>query len=197
MFFKYQMAQELTNRAILTQTANRKKSDNSASEYLSSIKEMSPNALQKQCIPEEENLWELENFEEFLDERRATLAQEFNSFLDGLASGDDDSYGEMTTEELIQQGESEELEFKQSLRWGSTDKADIKKAQFIIMKTIAGFANSDGDILLIGVTDEGESLGLESDYDSLNDNEICQIEIKSNKTAIVLDDTNKNGQKIE
>jgi len=229
---KYQMAQELTNRAILTQTANRKKSDNSADEYLSSIKEMSPNALQKQCIPEEENLWKLENFEEFLNKRRATLAKEFNSFLNGLASVDDESYGEMTTEELIQQGESEELEFKQSLRWGSTDKADIKKAQFIIMKTIAGFANSDGGILLIGVTDEGESLGLETDYDSLNgnkdefelhlgqlidatfgkvfrknnikikfpvinDNEICHIEIKNNKTAIVLHDINKNGQKIE
>lgn len=230
---KYQMAQELTNRAILTQAANRKKSDNSAEEYLSSIKEMSPNALQKQCIPEEENLWKLDNFEEFLNERRATLAKEFNIFLNDLASIDDESIGEVTTEELIQQGENEEIEFKQSLRWGSTNKADIKKAQFIIMKTIAGFANANGGgTLFIGVTDSGEPVGLESDYDSLNgdkdefelhlgqlvdatfgkvfranninikfpvinDNEICQIDIKTNKTAIVLHDLNKNGQKIE
>ncbi|MCK5726743.1 MAG: DUF262 domain-containing protein [Thiotrichaceae bacterium] len=99
---KYQMAQELTNRALLTQTANRKKSDNSAEEYLSNIKAMSPNSLQKQCIPEEENLWKLENFEEFLDARRSILATEFNTFLDGLASEDDDSYGELTTEEQLQ-----------------------------------------------------------------------------------------------
>ena len=229
---KYQMAQELTNRAILTQTANRKKSDNSAEQYLSNIKEMSPGALQKQCIPEEENLWKLENFEEFLAERRSILASEFNTFLDGLASEDNNSYGELTTEELIQQGESEELEFKQSLRWGSTDKAEIKKAQSIIMKTIAGFANSDGGTLLIGVTDSGEVVGLESDYESLNGDkdefelhvgnlidasfgkvfrannikikfpvihefEICQIDIKSNKTAVVLDSKNKNGQTVE
>jgi len=125
---KYQLAQELTNRALLTQTANRKKSDNSAEEYLSSIKEMSPGALQKQCIPDDENLWKLDNFEEFLDERRSTLASEFNSFLDNLASEDNESYGEITTEELIQQGESDDLEFKQSLRWGSKDKAEISKA---------------------------------------------------------------------
>jgi len=229
---KYQMAQELTNRAILTQIANRKKSDNSAEKYLSTIKNISPDALQKQCIPEDKNLWKLENFENFLDERRGTLAQEFNRFLDGLILDDGDSYGAISTEELIQKGETEELEFKQSLRWNSTNKADIKKSQSIIMKTIAGFANSDGGILLIGVTDEGEAVGLESDYDSINgdkdefelhlgqlidaafgkvfrannikikfpvinDNEICQIEIKNNKTAIVLHDTNKNGQKIE
>ncbi|MEE9327674.1 MAG: RNA-binding domain-containing protein [Cocleimonas sp.] len=229
---KYQMAQELTNRALLTQTANRKKSDNSAEEYLSNIKAMSPNSLQKQCIPEEENLWELENFEEFLDARRSILATEFNTFLDGLASEDNDSYGELTTEELIQQGESEELEFKQSLRWGSSKKAEIKKAQSIIMKTIAGFANSDGGTLIIGVTDSGEAVGLESDYESLNGDkdefelhvgnlidasfgkvfrannikmqfpvihefEICQIDIKSNKTAVVLESKNKNGQTVE
>lgn len=229
---KYQMAQELTNRAILTQVANRKKSDTSSEDYLSKIKSKSPEALSKQSIPEDESLWKLENFEDFLEKRRTMLAEEFNDFLEGLASESKENYGELTTEELIQQGESEELEFKQSLRWGSANKVEIQKAQFVIMKTIAGFANSDGGTLMIGVSDDGAAVGLESDYHSLGGDkdefelhlgnlidanfgkvfrannirvgfptvkgvEICQIDIKSNKTAIVLNNKNKNGQKIE
>lgn len=229
---KYQMAQELTNRALLTQVANRKKSDNSAEEYLLNIKEKAPESLKKQCIPMEESLWKIEHFESFLNERRKLLACEFNAFLNNLASENDDNYGALTTEELILHGESAELEFKQSLRWGATDKVGINKAQFIILKTIAGFTNADGGTLLIGVTDSGELSGLESDYESLkgdkdefelhlgslidasfskvfrannikikfpniHDIEICQIDIKPNKSAIVLNSKDKNGLKIE
>jgi len=35
------------------------------------------------------------------------------------------------------------------------------------MKTVAAFANSDGGTLLTGVGDDGEVLGLETDYNSL------------------------------
>lgn len=69
------MAQELTNRAILTQIANRNKPDESAENFLSDIKNTS-DWLKKQCIPEEESLWKLDNFEGFLDGRRKILATE-------------------------------------------------------------------------------------------------------------------------
>ena len=36
------------------------------------------------------------------------------------------------------------------------------------MKSIAAFSNGEGGTLLIGVNDEGEILGLEHDYSSLN-----------------------------
>ena len=60
---KYALAQELTNRAILTQVANRTKSDTSAAAYLRSVKQRFPSALALQCIPEDEALWEIENYE--------------------------------------------------------------------------------------------------------------------------------------
>lgn len=164
---KYAYAQELTNRAVLTAVANRKKSATSAKEYLSEIKKMSPQALKKQCIPTDESLWDIENYELFLQARRAMLADSFNQYLDGLATENVDHYGEATLLERMRGGEDDDLEFKSSLRWGSTDAAEIKKAQFIIMKTIAGFANSDGGTLLIGVNDDGEVVGLEKDYESL------------------------------
>ena len=60
---KYALAQEITNRAILTQTANRGKSNVLASDYLTTAKKTFPNALKLQSIPENEELWKLENFE--------------------------------------------------------------------------------------------------------------------------------------
>lgn len=72
---KYALAQEFTNRAILTQVANRSKAASAASEYLESVKERFPKALELQCIPTDQSLWELERYEDFLSEGRALLAQ--------------------------------------------------------------------------------------------------------------------------
>ncbi len=163
----YQYAQELTNRAVLTSLANRQKSDSAAEEYLAEIQQNSPDSLRKQCIPDNPELWKVENYKEFLAVRRKLLADEFNKFLEGLAKEDEDHYGESTLVEMIAGGESEDLEFKQSLRWDSKQSEQIKLAESMIMKTIAGFANSDGGTLLIGVMDDGRIEGLEMDYESL------------------------------
>lgn len=58
---KYALAQELTNRAILTQVANRTKSDTNAADYLASVKVKFPKALELQCVPANEVLWKIEN----------------------------------------------------------------------------------------------------------------------------------------
>ena len=165
---KYSLAQELTNRAILTQVANRRKSATSAEEYLREIMKKSPDALDRQCIPTDESLWKIENYEEFLAVRRKMLAENLNKYLNGLAVEKEDEYGSATLEEMIMEGESEELEFKSSLRWDYKQGTINKKLEIVISKTIAAFGNSDGGTLLIGVNDEGEALGLDNDYASLN-----------------------------
>ena len=71
---KYAMAQEITNRAILTTTENRSKSAEYADVYLGEVKKNFPDALKLQLIPETERLWKIENYEEFLDERRMIQA---------------------------------------------------------------------------------------------------------------------------
>ena len=81
---KYQLAQEITNRAVITQLANRKKSDQPAVNYLESVKERFPNALSLQVIPEDKNLWNIENYELFLQKRREMLAEELNAFLTNI-----------------------------------------------------------------------------------------------------------------
>lgn len=164
---KYALAQELTNRAILTQTANRKKSNTDAATYLSSAKKMFPKALELQCIPEDEKLWKIENYEAFLEERRKLLAHNLNTFLNRITTTEE-TVKPVNLEDIIAEGESDELEFKISLRWDFKEGNVNKNLEEEAMKTVAAFANSHGGTLLIGVDDEGQIRGLEKDYLSLN-----------------------------
>ena len=84
--FEYALAQEITNRAILTGIENRTKSAKYADNYLNGVKERFPNALALQCIPENEELWKLENYEKFLETRRKLLAEKLNHFLNNMVS---------------------------------------------------------------------------------------------------------------
>jgi hypothetical protein len=67
-------------------------------------------------------------------------------------------------EQLLYQGESDFLEFKESL---SLDKKTNTKEKYLetsCLKTIAGFLNAKGGTLLIGVSDNGDIIGI---YDEL------------------------------
>lgn len=163
---KYSLAQELTNRAILTQIANRTKSAADAKVYLADVKDRFPKSLALQCVPEDPSLWEIENYESFLQTRRTTLASHLNAFLTGITDTKPPEAA-ITLEELIAEGEDDELEFKSSLRWDFKELATNKKLEEVVVKTVAAFANSQGGTLLIGVSDSGEILGLEGDYLSL------------------------------
>jgi hypothetical protein len=163
---KYTLAQELTNRAILTQVANRRKSAAHAADYLAEVKLKFPKALELQCIPEDPELWKIENYVQFLEERRKMLAKNLNTFLDKITATEE-TVAPVSLEDLIAEGESDELEFKSTLRWDVREGTINKKLEEVIMKTVAAFANSHGGMLLIGVGDDGEVLGLEPDYHSL------------------------------
>jgi len=160
---KYALAQELTNRAILTQVANRTKSNTSAFDYLSSVREQFPQALELQCIPTNEKLWAIENYEEFLRVRRQILADHLNDFLESITTTEE-SAAPVTIADLIKEGESEELEFKSTLRWDIEHGCVNKALEEVVLKSIAAFTNTTGGQLLIGVSDDGTVVGLEYDY---------------------------------
>lgn len=69
---------------------------------------------------------------------------------------------------LIEHGEDDNLEFKSSFRYDYRQQKPNKALESVITKTIAGFMNTRGGSLLIGVSDEGNILGLEPDYNTLN-----------------------------
>ena len=68
---------------------------------------------------------------------------------------------------LIKKGESENLEFKSSLRWDLRQEKINKRLETVIIKAISGFLNNQGGTLLVGVDDSGQILGLKNDYNSL------------------------------
>ncbi len=161
--FKYALAQEITNRAILTQVANRQKSKTSAEDYLRNVKKRFPGALQLQVIPESEELWKLENFEHFLKARREMLAHELNTFLNNITLTDYQS-SQTTIDEIVKEGESEVLELKSSMLWSYENETIDTKLMTVVLKSLSAFNNADGGTLIIGVNDEGEVLGLDKDY---------------------------------
>lgn len=176
---KYQLAQEMTNRAIMTQVANRRKSDTAAADYLNEARSNFPRALERQCIPVDPELWQIENYELFLTTRRKMLADALNAFLANLTVMEAVA-GAATIEEIIADGESDDLEFKSSLRWDYSQGATNKALEQVVCKTVAAFGNSEGGILLIGVDDEGAILGLDNDYTSLDaDKDKFELHLRS------------------
>jgi len=69
---------------------------------------------------------------------------------------------------LLSKSEDQHIEFKSSIRWDYKNKKINKDLEFVIVKTIAGFLNSEGGTLLLGVDDNGVPVGLEADYKTLN-----------------------------
>lgn len=163
---KFALAQEITNRAILTQLENRTKSDEYAEVYLTKVKDNFPNALNLQSIPEDPKMWKVENYELFLQDRRKRLATELNNYLKNITTTVTD-LAHLEIEDLIEMGENKHMEFKATLRYDLATMNVNKKLEDVILKAIAAFANGDGGMLIIGVRDDGEILGLENDYDSL------------------------------
>jgi len=64
-------------------------------------------------------------------------------------------------------GENKKIEFKKSLRWDFEKNELNKELEKSVIKTIAGFLNSKGGNLIIGVSDKKEIIGLEKDFQTL------------------------------
>jgi predicted HTH transcriptional regulator len=71
------------------------------------------------------------------------------------------------TKSMILEGESNFLEFKETLRYDVRRNEVSKELEKVVMKTIVGFLNADGGTLIIGVNDDGRIVGLENDYKAL------------------------------
>lgn len=68
-----------------------------------------------------------------------------------------------STAALIENGENEYVEFKSTLRYNLFSKKFDKEIEHAVLKTIAGFLNTNGGTLIIGVDDKKHILGLKND----------------------------------
>ena len=64
-------------------------------------------------------------------------------------------------DKLIEGGESYKLEFKSTIRTNLKTGEKDKRMEKAVLKTIVAFLNSDGGDLLVGVSDDGEKIGVD------------------------------------
>lgn len=113
--------------------------------------------------------WELP-YEQFLVERRSRMAMVILEAWNRLRGGPAErSTTRVSVAELLERGETDAIEFKSTLRTNLHTGQHDDKMQLTVLKTIAGFLNSKGGTLLIGVADNGDILGLGADGFSSED----------------------------
>ena len=141
---KYALAQEFTNRALLTMVANRDKATTNADKYLADVARRYPKSLARQCIPEDQQLWHIDRYEDFLEARRNLLASKINRTLTILRQRRYPLYWDRTGR-------------LNHLGWDTKEGKTNKNLEIVVLKTIAALANANGGTLLIGVDDEGNA----------------------------------------
>lgn len=76
---------------------------------------------------------------------------------------------EQEIEHLISSGETNKVEFKSTLRQNLYTKKNEARIENHCLKTVVGFLNSKGGYLMVGVDDNGNTLGLDADGFKNND----------------------------
>ena len=159
------LTNDIANIAFLTKTNNARKSNKLPQEYFRTlINQRGEEALTAQNITLESSLWELDNYEEFLKDRRRKLVQGINNLMESLEKGEVEKGKPL--EDILKGGETEILEFKSSLRWDYKQNEENTKLDYPVLKTLTAFMNTDGGTLYVGVSNDGEILGLEKDYET-------------------------------
>lgn len=174
---------EIANFAFITAPTNLKISDKAPEDYLPQIIGKYPEALKLQFIPEDKELWKIESYELFLEERRRLIAKGFKDYFGSLSNNiktiEDGPQDHLN--KIILLPENERLEFKETwtynVRASENEKKPIKdtRMQLSCIKTIAALMNSNGGDLIIGVTDDNEIEGLARDL-LLVDNDSDKLE---------------------
>lgn len=77
----------LANYAFLTKDTNLEISDRKPEDYFPEYRARCPGAMETHWIPSDPELWKIENYEEFLKQRRIMLAKASNTVLDSLYNG--------------------------------------------------------------------------------------------------------------
>jgi len=79
--------------------------------------------------------------------------------------------------ELVAEGEGVALEFKSTMRTNLKSGKPDKAIELAWLKTVVAFLNGQGGVLLLGVDDNGQMLGLEADEFSNDDK--CRLHFKN------------------
>ena len=109
--------------------------------------------------------WEQLNYHEFLQQRRDLMAAVIREAYEKLSAGrsPEELKVVLPVDMLVDAGEGELIEFKSTPRVNLHTGEKDPRIELAIVRTIAGFLNTTGGTLVVGVSDDGVPLGLGSD----------------------------------
>ncbi len=115
------------------------------------------------------NGWTDMAYPDFLAARRKLLAQVVREGFGRIGNAEPEvaEAAPSSLAKMIADGESAAVEFKSTARWSLKDGKVHEGVEFAIARTVAGFLNTSGGTLVIGVADDGAIVGLDYDYATL------------------------------
>lgn len=167
---------QIANYAFVEWSDNIAISDRKPSEYFPEFFErLAPSdrdrAMFWHALPPE---WEHMDYFDFVRDRRRRIAQVVKAGFERLDSDEHHllpggaSEQLPTVSDLLRQMETHQVEFKKSARVALENDAPEKVINEGVVKTVAAFLNASGGTLGIGITDDGDILGLQPDLDFKN-----------------------------
>lgn len=159
---------QIANYAYVEWADNMKISDQSPAEYAPLLEqrfsETELDAMYEyHALPKD---WEQMEYRTFLEMRREMMAQIIRKGYHALTAGaepDVASKDDFDLMAVIDRGESEAVEFKSTLRINLHTGESDKRMELSVLKTLAGFLNTNGGTLIVGVSDDGTPVGIEAD----------------------------------
>jgi hypothetical protein len=157
---------QIANFALVEWGDNADLSDTAPLEYLPEYEERleqqgKTNTYYWHALPD---AWQSMQYPDFLMRRRELMARVIQ---DGYKLLTEKAKAEvqppMTLEELVLNGETSQVEFKSALRRNLHTGQSDTHIELSALKTIAGFLNTRGGTLIIGVTDDGVPIGIQED----------------------------------
>ncbi|MFQ5472654.1 MAG: DUF262 domain-containing protein [Dehalococcoidia bacterium] len=158
---------QIANYAYVEWADNMKISDEAPANYLPQLKERFSEAeLAKMyhCHALPAN-WEQMEYSDFLEKRREMMAQIIHEGYQTLIAGPELEAApeEFDLAQIVVEGESEAVEFKSTLRTNLHTGNKDPRMEHAVLKTLAGFLNTNGGTLVVGVSDDGTPIGIEAD----------------------------------
>ena len=169
---KTREANQIANYAYLEWRDNLDVSDRAPAEYVPELeRRFGPEELARMyrhhALPED---WEHMDYQSFLEQRRELMAGVIRDGYNMLAEELEPQYEDIDLTEIIYSGESDSTEFKSTLRINRHTKQSDPRIELAVLKTLAGFLNTRGGSLIVGVSDDGTPVGVEADRFKSEDN---------------------------
>ena len=159
---------QIANYALVEWGDNADISDQAPTEYLPAMKaRFSQTELERMfrlhALPPN---WEHLDYREFLEKRRELMAQVIFEGYATLVTGKTEEELEtakLDLSKMVVNGESEAVEFKSALRTNLHTGNKDPRMELSVLKTLAGFLNTNGGMLVIGISDDGSPVGIQAD----------------------------------